>query len=449
MAEVASDGTAVGSRLQPKAGWGFLLRVVAGPDAGTEIAVSRERACRLLFGQSEACDVKLTDRLVSRRHFAVEPEGERLRVTDLGSTNGTLVNGVVVLDALLVGGERVRSGGTEIAVERVALPEGAPAAIARDGRVSFGRLIGKSDAMQRLYPLCERLAASHAPVVIEGETGVGKEVLAEALHEQGARSAGPFVVLDCSALPAGAAPLELFGAEAGAVKDAPFGQPGAFEEAHGGTLLLDEVGELDMALQAKLLRAIERGEVKRLGATKSVAVDVRVVVTTRRDLDREVAAGRFRDDLFLRLAVARIEVPPLRRREGDVEYLAAELWRTLGGGAEGIPFETMRRLEDYAWPGNVRELHNVVARLVALGPLAEAAPDRVGNKPASNVEFMEQVLDLNLPLAPARQRVVDEFERRYVARVVTAHGGNVGKAAAAAGIARRYFQLLRAKTRST
>ncbi|WP_437301016.1 sigma 54-interacting transcriptional regulator [Sorangium sp. So ce426] len=437
----------------------FALSVMAGPDEGRRFTVAPGLPSRVLAGTSPACDIPLTDRLVSRRHAAFELAGARLRVTDLGSTNGTFVQGIRVGDAYLQGSELVRIGETVLRVEALGVTQAAELSPA----VQFGRLLGASEEMRRLYPLCERLAASSVPVVIEGETGTGKEVLAEALHEQGPRAAGPFVVFDCTAVPPTLVESALFGHERGAFTGANEARRGVFEEAHGGTLLLDEIGDLDLSLQAKLLRAIQRSEVQRVGSNRWIRVDIRVLAATRRDLEREIQAGRFRDDLFFRLAVARIELPPLRKRRGDVTVLAHHFFRQLAGRGALFPQGFGERLEDYDWPGNVRELYNAVARRVALGedapieitraglasPGAPAPPStRGGAEPGTSGDIVEEILALNLPLPRAREQVVEHFERRYVQRVLAQHGGNVSNAAAASGIARRYFQILRAR-RST
>jgi transcriptional regulator with GAF, ATPase, and Fis domain len=234
----------------------------------------------------------------------------------------------------------------------------------------------------------------------------------------------------------------LFGHEKGAFTGATSQRRGVFEQAHGGTLFIDEIGELDATFQPKLLRAIERGEIQRVGANGWLKVDVRIVAATRRDLDREVQAGRFRDDLFFRLAVGRIELPPLRRRRGDVAVLTRHFWRAIAGEGRPLPPGLVDRLEDYAWPGNVRELQNAIARHVAVGEL----PVTEGSMPPPDAgDAIERVLSRDLALPRARAEVVEEFERRYVQRVLDLHGGNVSRAAAASGIALRYFQLLKAK----
>jgi two-component system, NtrC family, response regulator HydG len=433
----------------------FAITVVEGPNAGEQFAVDATQPSAVLAGQGPACAIRLADREVSRRHAAFEVQGRRLRITDLGSTNGTFVDGLAIADAWLVGEELVRVGTTALRVEVRSGVQGLRVPEAG----SFGRVVGESLTMRRIYPLCERLAQAEIPVIVEGETGTGKEALAESIHEQGRRAQGPFVVFDCTAVPPSLLEAELFGHEKGAFTGAVSQRKGVFEQAHSGTLLIDEIGDLDLVLQPKLLRAIEKSEVRRIGADRPIRVDVRLIAATRRDLDREVAAGRFRDDLFHRLAVGRIELPPLRKRQGDVAVLARHFCVQLGGTRNQIPDEVLVRWQEHSWPGNVRELRNAVARYLALGeagrdhatqlidaaePVPPPAPEQ-GSLTAQDP--IAQVLEQNLPLPVARQRLVEEFERRYIEHVLEAHGGNVAKAAAASGIARRYFQILKARKR--
>jgi DNA-binding NtrC family response regulator len=309
--------------------------------------------------------------------------------------------------------------------------------------VRFGLVIGASTAMRRLYPLAERVARTRVPVIIEGETGTGKEVLAESLHEVGG-ARGPFVVFDCTTVSPQLVESELFGHERGAFTGAVGARPGVFEEANGGTLLIDEIGDLDLSLQAKLLRVIDRGELRRVGGRNVIKVDVRIVSATRRDLDKAVADGHFRDDLFHRLAVARLELPPLRERIGDVPLLVRHFARDLTGSPDAVPPRVLARLEASSWPGNVRELRNAVARFVALGedaPLAVALPDPAdGREPSVVVDE-----DFELPFAVARRRAQARFERAYVERLLAKHGGSVTQAARASGIAVRYFRLVKAR----
>ena len=342
----------------------FVLEVTDGPDRGASLVLDGTEPGRLLLGTSEACALRLTDPSVSRRHLALERIGGGVRATDLASTNGTFVDRVKIVEAELQGEETLRIGSTMLRIERQD-HSGSPPPSAN----GFGRIVGASLEMRRLYPLCQRLASTSVPVIIEGETGTGKEVLAESLHELGPRASEPFVIFDCTAVPPNLVETELFGHERGAFTGAVARRLGVFEQAHGGTLFIDEIADLDLHLQPKLLRALERGEIRRVGGDKWLKVDVRVLAATRRDLDREVQSGRFRDDLFHRLAVARIELPPLRHRQGDVPLLARHLWHLLGGDAGNLSDATLQRWSEEPWPGNVRELRNAVARHFALGDL--------------------------------------------------------------------------------
>ena len=425
----------------------FLLRVVEGPALGLELRIRATQPHRAHLGSGPTCELRLSDAQVSRRHAALEPVGARLRITDLGSTNGTAVDGVAIVEALLRGGEIVRVGASAIEVTRAPAAEGAPL----PARTGFGGMVGASSEMRRLYPLCELLAQSDVPVVIEGETGTGKEVLAEALHQQGSRADRPFVVFDCTAVPASLLESELFGHEKGAFTGAIARRKGVFEQADGGTLLIDEIGDLDLALQPKLLRALERSEVRRVGGDQSIRVDVRLLAATRRNLDREVQAGRFRDDLFHRLMVTRIELPALRHRIGDVQILAMHFWKQLRGREGGPPGDALLRWETDEWPGNVRELRNAVARRVALGELASVSdairPNVSSRSPVvGSGDFLDTLATSDVPLAEARRQVVAEFERRYIEKTLERHGGSTTRAAEASGLAKRHFQRLKARS---
>ncbi len=449
------DDTTVRAAAQPSPPLraGLVVRVTAGPDRGRTLLVDDAQPQRLFVGRSPACELVLGDPLVSRRHVAIEIVDGAVRLGDFDSTNGTTVNGLVLGEIAIRGGEIIKLGDTTLEVEPA---RGAAASLPVDQ--AFGRIAGSSREMRRLYPLCRKLADSTVPVLIEGETGTGKELLAESLHESGPRAEKPFVVFDCTSVAPTLLESELFGHERGAFTGATDARAGVFEQAHGGTLFIDEIGDLDLALQAKLLRAVERLEIKRIGGSRTIRIDVRILSATRRDLDREVQAGRFRDDLFHRLAVARIELPPLRRRRGDVPLLVRAIIRQLEGSEASFTPELMAKWDAYGWPGNVRELRNAVARRLALGELADAPPEagppsgatssrRTPEAERAASDAVDRVLALNLPIAEARQLVVDAFERRYLEHVLATHGGNVTRAAEASGIARRHFHRLLARIR--
>lgn len=427
----------------------FELRVVDGPDRGLCFEVTDDHPGRLLIGKSQACDLRLTDPAVSRRHASVEIVDGHLRLQDLSSTNGTFVGDLVAESVRLRGGERLRLGYSTLEVKAGELRPGPElASVDR-----FGLTLGGSAVMRRLYPLCERLAQTDIAVVIEGETGTGKEQLAESLHLRSPRSGGPFVVFDCTAVSANLIESELFGHAKGAFTGSVRRHRGVFERADGGTLLIDEIGDLPLELQPKLLRAIERQSITPIGDPHSITVNVRVLSATRRDLDREVQLGRFRDDLFHRIAVARIELPPLRERKGDVALLARHFWEQLGGRPEAFPALALRKWNDDAWPGNVRELRNAITRHHALGDLDAAIPDAVLDPPSStghdptSGDWLTALLARDLTYADARQRVMQVFERKFVDRLMDAYQDDTSRAAVAAGIGRRHFQRLIARAR--
>ncbi|MDB5216380.1 MAG: ATPase [Myxococcaceae bacterium] len=434
---------------------GFVVEVVSGPDQGKRLTVANTR---MLVGTSPICDLVLTDERVSRRHVALSIVDNTLRVEDLDSTNGTVANEMRIAGAYLRGGETVTIGKTLLLVTLA--PAQAGEKIAR--AVSFGRVLGTSPKMQRVYQFARKIAASDISCTIEGETGTGKEQLAEAIHDESPRTKGPFIVFDCTALPGTLMESALFGHEKGSFTGASATRRGVFEQADGGTLFIDEIGDLDIALQPKLLRAIQRGETQRVGGTGWMKSNVRILAATRRDLDREVQEGRFRDDLFFRLAVARIELPPLRERGGDVELLARAFWASLGPSAGPFPPEFLARYRGHTWPGNVRELLNTVVRWQALGEMGlgaqinedapeslRAPPSVASVGPSGGDDLIERLIRDAVPFSKARQLAALDFERRYVTRILESFAGNVTKAAQASGIGRRYFHMLLAKIEET
>jgi len=457
----ANESTRRVNELPSRVASSFVFTPLA-PSLIAPFLLSPQQAPRVYVGKSPTCELCLDDPGVSRRHASLELHDGGVRLIDLASTNGTWVNGLRAHDVTLRGDEVIQLGPIRVRVQHG--PTVAAATISSAAR--FGKLVGASAGMRRLYPLLERLAASTVPVLVEGETGTGKEVVAESLHDTGPRASKAFVVFDCTTVPANLLESALFGHEKGAFTGATGARQGVFEQAHGGTLFIDEIGELEIALQARLLRAIERQEVQRVGAASWTKVDVRVVSATRRDLEREIQAGRFRDDLFFRLAVARVELPPLRARVGDVELLSRYFWRQYGGIDAELTNELLGRLTSYDWPGNVRQLANVVAQRIALGDLAPAhfaGRDRTASAgssdsfaPASQTgagagartasrDMVDEVIANALPFQVARERVLTDFELRYTEAILAAHGGNVSRAAAASGIARRYFYVLRSR----
>jgi two-component system response regulator HydG len=441
-----ADGLDLATQAQPpptNASIGTLaLSVIEGPDAGRSFTLDPESPTRAIVGTGPSADVRLSDPSVSRRHFTLEPSGRRFHIVDLGSTNGTFVDGTAIVEAYVNGGEIVRCGSTAIRLEA----ERHNPVHVTSNAMGWERLIGASGAMRRLYPLCERLANAPIPILIEGETGTGKEVLAESLHSASRRK-GSLVVFDCTAISPALVESELFGHERGAFTGATAAKPGLLELAEDGTLLIDEIGDLELPLQAKLLRLVDRAEFRRVGGRKQLSVSARILAATRRDLDREAQAGRFRDDLLHRLAIGRIELPPLRERKGDVSLLARHFAAELGAPSGTLTQSFLARLEDYAWPGNVRELRNSVLRRIVYG---EGAPVGTGGAPVSALDaesgdWLGDIVARSSSFAEARRQIIEEFERRFVERALREHDGNVTRAAEASGIAARYLRLLRAK----
>jgi DNA-binding NtrC family response regulator len=415
---------------------GFEVTVEAGPDAG-----ARARPVRRGFvvGSHAPCDLLLADPHVSRQHLRIDAEAQEYVLRDLGSTNGTRVEGVRVREAVLDDGARIECGETALRFRFTDEPMRIELAAGED----FEGLIGRSVAMRELFALLERAAPTDAPILIEGETGTGKERVARAVHARSRRAARPFAVFDCAAVPATLIESELFGHEKGAFTGATDRRAGVFERADGGTVFLDELGELALELQPKLLRVLESNEVFRVGAQKATSIDARVVAATNRDLQARVAEGQFREDLFYRLAVVTLRVPPLRERRDDIPLLAAHFARERifqGGGASGPApgweaiFEFMKTHE---WPGNVRELRNVVERSVIMADAALLRGDPL-DALAELRKKAEPALHRRVSLRAAR----DQTEREYLEDLVRSTDGDLDEAARIAEVHRKSLERL-------
>ncbi len=411
-----------GPSVRVRAAW---LEVVSGPDAGRRARVDRPV---FVVGKGEGCDLQLSDGTVSREHvrLALSPLG--VMVTDGGSKNGTFCGALRVTRATLSSDATLILGATTLAV-RIDTGE---TELELSARERFGDAFGVSAAMRNVFALLERAAPTEAPVLLEGESGVGKEVLVRAVHAESRRRDGPFVAIDCGAIPASLIESELFGHERGAFTGADRPREGVFQQAHGGTLFLDEIGELSIDLQPKLLRALETGEVRPVGG-RPRKVDVRVLAATNRRLGEAVHRGIFRVDLFYRLAVLRVVVPPLRDRREDIVPLAlAFLRKATRDAARELPPDFAALLSSYAWPGNVRELRNVMDRYALFGaanPKQLFDPQVAGaNEPGAEL--------FDLPFHEAKQTLLDRFERAYLTHALRAEGGVVTRAVERTGIAR-------------
>jgi DNA-binding NtrC family response regulator len=395
------------------------LRVVDGPDRGLEIDLP---AAGVVIGTEKTCDVVVKDAFVSRRHCSIAPVANGFQITDLGSRNGTVIDGVAVGKVVAPPGVALRIGKTLVQL----MPADEVVAIPPSTSDQFGGLYGGSVAMRQVFAILERAAKSSAPVLFLGESGTGKELMARGVHDHSPRKTGPFVVFDCGASTETLIESDLFGHTKGAFTGAANERVGAFAAAHGGTLFLDEIGDLPVGLQPKLLRMLEAGEVIPLGGRKSEKYDVRIVAATHRDVYAEVARGGFRGDLYYRLAVVEVHVPPLRQRSKQV-----------GGAA-------LARLEHYHWPGNVRELRNVITRAVALaGPDDDFQSLPFVLRPTAAAPASEDVaFKADQPFHTAKDALVARFEREYLADLVKRAGGNLSQAARIAGLERKFLYKL-------
>ncbi len=419
--------------------------------SGPLVGERRLSSPRLTVGSHPSNDVVLADPTVSRFHLELEagPRGYRLR--DLDSTNGTWLNGIRVGEAWLPQAASLRLGQ---AVLQFSLT-GAGVRVPASEREELAGLVGRSPRMRELFGLLERAAPTDATVLVEGESGTGKELVAAALHRASRRAGGPFVVLDCAAVPTTLIESEFFGHERGAFTGAVSRADGRFREADGGTLFLDEIGELPLELQPKLLRVLESKQVRRLGATQAEKVDVRLVAATNRDLAREVNRGSFREDLYYRLAVLRVKLPALRERLEDLPLLVrhfvaqslpdepARVDEIIGGISE----ENWSRLRALPWRGNVRELRNFIERTLALSGGLGAPPTLVSGAGAGAVTGAAApgqtgAIDLDRPFTEHKAEVIERWERAYLLGQLARHGNNVSAAARAAGLDRMNFKRL-------
>lgn len=405
--------------------------VESGPDAGRRLRLD-DGVVRI--GTAKGSDLRLADPTVSRIHCELSLRSDGVRVIDNGSTNGTFVGCVRVREVDLTSTASILVGSSSLRVEigQDTIDLDVPA------WDSFGPLIGASPAMRRVYAMLTRAAEAEISVLVSGETGTGKELVARALHDASPRSGGPFVVLDCAALPPSLVESELFGHVRGAFTGAGTDRAGVFVEAQGGTLFIDEVGELPVALQPKLLRALESRTVKPIGSNKSVGVDIRVVAATNRSLADEVNRGTFREDLYYRLAMLELRMPPLRERGGDAGLLARAFWERATGGAK-MPASLVSVVTGRNWPGNVRELRNFVERTAALDPSRAAPPPRTEDAMTAPLEAsVRATLRSGVPFKEARRR----WTTAYVDGLLERTSGNVTHAAQLGGISRRFLQRL-------
>ena len=423
----------------------FRLRVVSGPDQGKEHVLDEGTT---MVGTHADNDFVLTDATVSRYHLEIRVRRDGIEVRDLDTTNGTKHGGARVGQVVLVGPARLRLGKhTELDVE----PVDTSVDLEAWQGDRYGDVLGSTQPMRRLFSLLARAAPTEATVLLQGETGTGKEAIAEAVHVNSKRARGPFVVVDCGSIPHELIASELFGHAKGSFTGAAGDKQGLIEAANKGTLFLDEIGELALDLQPQLLRVLDRRQVRRVGETHSVDVDIRVIAATHRDLRAMVRTGQFREDLYYRLAVVATHVPPLRERKPDIPALAAWFADKMGRAFALSP-ALIEQLERHDWPGNVRELRNVVERALSLGlsnpaalaELTEPAPrsPAAAGDGADDGRRAPPADVLELPFKEAKAALVEGFERDYLTALLARHKGNISRAASEAGIDRNYIHRL-------
>jgi transcriptional regulator with GAF, ATPase, and Fis domain len=449
------------------------LVVVSGADQGKELEIVKPR---VTGGRSIISDLVLADKAVSGTHFEIAARDDGYRLRDLNSRNGVYVGDLRIREVFLRPGTVFRLGHTSIQFQ----PMQDVVEIELSKRDRFDAIIGGSAAMRQIFAQLEKVAPSELTVLITGETGTGKEMVARAVHNASPRKAKPFVVLDCGSIPKELIESTLFGHEKGSFTGAIGQHLGCFEQANGGTIFLDEIGELDITLQPKLLRVLEQREIKRVGGDKTIKVDVRVLAATNRDLREEVNKGNFREDLYFRLSVVHVELPPMRERKEDVASLANHFLRDIAG-RRGMQMsfgpDAMAAMLAHAWPGNVREMRNVVERAAALsdgptitradlvfgrelGPSVSASHDlaKAGIAGAQRAVAAEAGVELPAGSGPAifdgallkpglgfkqaKQTVVDAFEAAYLEALLGRNDGNITRSANEAGLTRYHLREL-------
>ena len=394
------------------------LVVAKGKELGREFVIDKGL---LRIGSKKENDVVIADDTVSRHHAVIEEKKGQYVIKDLESTNGAFVDGLRVSEAFLNEGSIIRLGNTELRF----IPVEEKIELTPSKKDRFGDIVGKGKEMKEVFGILEKVSKTDATILITGETGTGKELVAKAIHENSNRSKKPFVVIDCSAIARNLIESELFGHEKGAFTGAVSARQGAFEAANGGTIFLDEIGELESEMQPRLLRVLEAREIKRVGSTSIIPVDVRIIAATNRDLSAEIKKNRFREDLFYRLSVINISLPQLKDRKDDIPLLIDYFIKTnKARKVKGVAKETLNILINYSWPGNVRELRNVIERAIALGASDYIEPkDLILLKPSE-----KQTADLS-------GKTLEEIEKSAIIQTLKAHKGNKTTTAKALGIA--------------
>jgi transcriptional regulator with PAS, ATPase and Fis domain len=416
------------------------LTLMNGESVGKEFVLSRPL---LQIGTKKENDISLKDETMSRVHFEIHQTKDGYVLKDAGSLNGTFINGVRVKEAFLLAGAVIRAGQTELKF----LPLDETFEVVPSKKNRFANLIGSSMAMRKIFTIIEKIASTDVTVIIEGESGTGKELVAAAIHEKSKRSKKPFVVFDCSAVAENLIESELFGHEKGSFTGATGLRHGAFELADTGTVFLDEIGELNIDLQPKLLRVLESRTIRRVGGDRPIPVDVRVVAATNRNLEAEVKKGSFREDLFYRLNVVPIHLPPLRKRKEDIpliidHFIELHNSENQDRPVEGVSSAAMELLMSYEWPGNVRELRNTVSRALSFMEGSQITPEDIPERVRIPVAKAELEIRDDLGFKDAKEQWIGAFEKQYLTEILQKNNFNISAAAKEAGIDRKSVQRL-------
>jgi transcriptional regulator with GAF, ATPase, and Fis domain len=423
------------------------LVVLKGTQRGKEFVISGDV---IRIGKVDENDLVLPEETVSRVHCEIlrDQKGHLLR--DLHSTNGTFLDGAEIREAYIRAGSIITVGTVQLKFQ----PFEERIEILPSDKEALGELVGRSLKMREIFGLVERIAPSEATVLVEGETGTGKDLVARTVHDLSKRRDKPFVIVDCGAVSGTLIESELFGHEKGSFTGATTTRQGAFELAHGGTIFLDELGELSLDLQPKLLRVLEQREIRRVGGNRTIKVDIRVVAATKQDLHKEVQKGKFREDLYFRLSVVPIHVPSLRERKDDIPLIVRAFLSRLakeGVAARDIDEAAMQALMTHDWPGNVRELRNVLERGFYLTPgAAGGAPVRLVSMPSGDhrgggeglFDGTAGTFDATKSYRENKEQWENEFEKRYLTWLMQRAQGNISRAAREADMDRKYLHKL-------
>jgi transcriptional regulator with GAF, ATPase, and Fis domain len=416
------------------------LTVMSGENEGKEFILSRPL---IRVGTRKENEMVLKDETMSRTHFEIKQTKDGYLLTDSGSLNGVFINGLRVKEAFLSAGNVIRAGKTELKF----LPMDETFEVVPSSKTRFVNLIGGSTAMRKIYTIIDKVAPTDVTVIIEGESGTGKELIASAIHEKSKRVKKPFVVFDCSAVAENLIESELFGHEKGSFTGATGLRHGAFELGDSGTVFLDEIGELNIELQPKLLRVLESRTIRRVGGDRPLPIDVRVVAATNRNLEAEVKKGNFREDLFYRLNVVPIYLPPLRKRKEDIplivdHFIEMHNKEHADRAIEGITTGAMELLMSYDWPGNVRELRNTVNRALSFMDGKQITPEDIPERVRVPIAKAELDIRDDLGFKDAKEQWIASFEKQYLEEVLKKNNFNISAAAKEAGIDRKSVQRL-------